>query len=67
MEQPRYASRPIYDVMLLCWSENPNLRPTFDKLAMVFNAMLPKELQDHYMALNDPFMQANNARANNQY
>ncbi|KFB47570.1 hypothetical protein ZHAS_00015536 [Anopheles sinensis] len=46
MEQPRYANRPIYDVMLLCWNENPNLRPTFDKLARVFNAMLPKELQD---------------------
>ncbi|XP_014217459.1 tyrosine-protein kinase receptor Tie-1-like [Copidosoma floridanum] len=29
LEQPIYASKDIYDIMLHCWEEEPILRPSF--------------------------------------
>lgn len=32
MEQPDYATRKVYDIMLQCWRAKPTLRPTFTNL-----------------------------------
>ncbi|XP_058170203.1 platelet-derived growth factor receptor alpha-like [Anopheles ziemanni] len=60
MEKPRYANGKIYDIMCMCWKADPKLRPSFANLANMFNAMIPSDLQDHYMSLNDPYNDENN-------
>ncbi|KFB47609.1 hypothetical protein ZHAS_00015579 [Anopheles sinensis] len=60
MDRPRYATQKIYDIMCMCWKADPKLRPSFDNLAKMFNAMVPLDLQDHYMSLNDPYNDENN-------
>lgn len=35
MDKPEFATQKIYNVMLSCWSTNPESRPLFDKLATI--------------------------------
>lgn len=37
-----------YEVMLACWSEEPEQRPTFPKLHRIFDTFLGKHTQDRY-------------------
>ncbi|KFB47612.1 hypothetical protein ZHAS_00015584 [Anopheles sinensis] len=59
LEKPKYANEDIYYTMLSCWCVNPDRRPTFIDLGQFFNLMLPVELQNHYLALNDDYVQMN--------
>ncbi|KFB42825.1 Vascular endothelial growth factor receptor 1 [Anopheles sinensis] len=63
MDRPEYASKEIYEVMRTCWYVNPDLRPSFESLAQTFNVMLPHVLQNHYLKLNDKYLEANARRA----
>ncbi|ETN63625.1 hypothetical protein AND_004656 [Anopheles darlingi] len=46
LEKPRYANQAIYDIMLPCWNETPDSRPSFQELKQQFNAMLPDEIRE---------------------
>ncbi|XP_058119992.1 vascular endothelial growth factor receptor 1-like [Anopheles ziemanni] len=59
MDKPQYSNQDIYDIMLNCWNVKPDSRPSFKDLKSRFNAMLPDELRDHYMELNEPYLQMN--------
>uniref|UniRef100_A0A182JHL4 receptor protein-tyrosine kinase n=1 Tax=Anopheles atroparvus TaxID=41427 RepID=A0A182JHL4_ANOAO len=59
MDKPQYSNQDIYDIMLNCWNVKPDSRPSFKDLKSRFNAMLPEEMQDHYMELNEPYLKMN--------
>uniref|UniRef100_A0A182Q009 Vascular endothelial growth factor receptor 1 n=1 Tax=Anopheles farauti TaxID=69004 RepID=A0A182Q009_9DIPT len=59
MDKPQYSNQDIYDIMLNCWNVKPDSRPSFKDLKSRFNAMLPDELRDHYLELNEPYLQMN--------
>ncbi|KFB41963.1 hypothetical protein ZHAS_00009531 [Anopheles sinensis] len=59
MPQPAYSSQEMFDKMLACWYVCPRRRPEFGELASFFNQMLPPELVNHYIALNDPYVHKN--------
>ena len=40
-----------YDIMLICWNEQPKERPTFKELRAKFDTMLLAEKNDTYIAL----------------
>lgn len=46
MDKPQYANQEIYDIMLDCWNEKPDCRPTFKDLKSWFNNMLPEVLNN---------------------
>ncbi|KFB51903.1 hypothetical protein ZHAS_00020064 [Anopheles sinensis] len=66
LEKPEYANEDIYYTMLSCWCVNPERRPTFHELGQFFNLMLPVELQNHYLALNDHYLQMNARKVKTQ-
>ncbi|XP_049549466.1 vascular endothelial growth factor receptor 1-like [Anopheles darlingi] len=59
MDKPQFSNHDIYDIMLNCWNVKPDSRPTFQDLKSRFNAMLPDEMRDHYMELNEPYLAMN--------
>ncbi|XP_049549464.1 vascular endothelial growth factor receptor 1-like isoform X3 [Anopheles darlingi] len=59
MDKPQFSNQDIYDIMLNCWNVKPDSRPTFQDLKSRFNAMLPDEMRDHYMELNEPYLAMN--------
>ncbi|XP_053666437.1 vascular endothelial growth factor receptor 1 [Anopheles marshallii] len=59
MDKPQYSNQDIYDIMLNCWNVKPDSRPSFKDLKSRFNAMLPDEMRDHYLELNEPYLQMN--------
>ncbi|XP_049533339.1 vascular endothelial growth factor receptor 2-like [Anopheles darlingi] len=59
LEKPRYANQAIYDIMLPCWNETPDSRPSFQELKQQFNAMLPDEIREHLSKLNEPYVALN--------
>lgn len=40
MMRPRYCPEILYGIMLSCWQENPNDRPTFDELVQKVSAVI---------------------------
>uniref|UniRef100_A0A8W7K7P8 Protein kinase domain-containing protein n=1 Tax=Anopheles albimanus TaxID=7167 RepID=A0A8W7K7P8_ANOAL len=64
MECPPFSNQEIYDIMLSCWKVRPDSRPSFRELRKQFNGMLPQEMQDHYLELNEPYLAMNAARTN---
>ncbi|XP_055548127.1 vascular endothelial growth factor receptor 1 isoform X2 [Wyeomyia smithii] len=59
MDKPQYANQDVYDIMLNCWNVKPDSRPSFKDLKSRFNAMLPEELRNHYIDLNEPYLAMN--------
>nr|XP_029719637.1 vascular endothelial growth factor receptor 1-like isoform X2 [Aedes albopictus] len=59
MDKPQYANQDIYDIMLNCWNVKPDSRPSFKDLKSRFNAMLPEEMRNHYIDLNEPYLAMN--------
>ncbi|XP_073825353.1 PDGF- and VEGF-receptor related isoform X14 [Musca autumnalis] len=59
MEKPPYANDDLYDIMLECWSTNPERRPLFNVLKERFGHMLGEEVASHYMDLNEPYLRVN--------
>ncbi|XP_021928983.1 vascular endothelial growth factor receptor 2-like isoform X4 [Zootermopsis nevadensis] len=59
MEQPQYAPKEIYDIMMKCWQTRPSQRPSFGDLAEELGNMLEESVKRHYIDLNDPYMDMN--------
>ncbi|XP_058060772.1 vascular endothelial growth factor receptor 1 [Anopheles bellator] len=59
MDKPQFSNQDIYDIMLNCWNVKPDSRPSFKDLKSRFNAMLPDEMRDHYLELNEPYLAMN--------
>ncbi|XP_054082942.1 vascular endothelial growth factor receptor 1 isoform X4 [Zeugodacus cucurbitae] len=64
MEKPPYANNELYDIMLECWSTNPESRPLFNVLEKYFARMLGDDVTNHYVDLNDTYLRANMDNAN---
>lgn len=45
--------------MLSCWRVNPESRPMFDDLEKSVLELLDKNVADHYIQLNEPYLQSN--------
>ncbi|XP_011871094.1 PREDICTED: vascular endothelial growth factor receptor 1 isoform X2 [Vollenhovia emeryi] len=59
MEQPEYAIRQVYDIMLQCWKAKPTLRPSFTDLVESIGNLLEESVRLHYISLNTPYMDMN--------
>ncbi|XP_055710177.1 vascular endothelial growth factor receptor 1 isoform X3 [Phlebotomus papatasi] len=59
MDKPLCANQEIYDVMLQCWCANPESRPLFSDLEKRLSNMLQESVRDHYVDLNEPYLQMN--------
>ncbi|KYN07332.1 Vascular endothelial growth factor receptor 1 [Cyphomyrmex costatus] len=59
MEQPDYAIRKVYDIMLQCWKAKPTLRPSFTDLVENIGNLLEESVKLHYISLNTPYMDMN--------
>ncbi|XP_067624151.1 vascular endothelial growth factor receptor 1 isoform X3 [Eurosta solidaginis] len=64
MEKPPYANDELYDIMLECWSTNPESRPLFNVLEKYFARILGDDVTNHYVDLNDTYLRANNDNIN---
>uniref|UniRef100_A0A1L8DJT8 Protein tyrosine kinase n=2 Tax=Nyssomyia neivai TaxID=330878 RepID=A0A1L8DJT8_9DIPT len=60
MDKPLCANQEIYDVMLQCWCANPESRPLFSDLEKRLSSMLQESVKNHYVDLNEPYLQMNN-------
>ncbi|XP_068686429.1 fibroblast growth factor receptor 2-like [Montipora foliosa] len=49
MPKPEHVSDELYQLMLDCWNDYPNNRPTFDRLYEIFSGILQDE---HYLDLD---------------
>ncbi|XP_001600926.2 vascular endothelial growth factor receptor 1 isoform X2 [Nasonia vitripennis] len=61
MEQPKYATKAIYDTMLQCWKAKPTLRPSFTELVENIGELLEEGVRMHYVDLNTPYLDMNTA------
>ncbi|XP_055681384.1 platelet-derived growth factor receptor alpha-like isoform X2 [Lutzomyia longipalpis] len=59
MDKPLCANQDIYDVMLQCWCANPESRPLFSDLEKRLSSMLQESVKNHYLDLNEPYLQMN--------
>ncbi|XP_037960858.1 vascular endothelial growth factor receptor kdr-like isoform X2 [Teleopsis dalmanni] len=59
MEKPPFANDAIYEIMLECWSTNPESRPLFNVLEKRFGRMLGDEVTNHYVDLNEEYLRFN--------
>ncbi|XP_011698334.1 PREDICTED: vascular endothelial growth factor receptor 1 isoform X2 [Wasmannia auropunctata] len=59
MEQPDYAIREVYDIMLQCWKAKPTLRPSFTDLVEGIGNLMEESVKMHYISLNTPYMDMN--------
>lgn len=50
--------------MLSCWYCNPEKRPKFSDLEKIISKILGKTKSDHYIYLNEPYLEANERRFN---
>lgn len=48
-----------YDVMLSCWEQEPQSRPSFVDLQQRLRQMLRNDIAQHYVELNGPYIQMN--------
>lgn len=48
-----------YDIMLSCWRVNPESRPLFEELEMSISQFLENDMAEHYVNLNEPYLEAN--------
>lgn len=46
LEQPQYATRDIYDIMLNCWNIKPDTRPSFKELEKRLGSMMSENVKD---------------------
>lgn len=59
LEQPEYSTKEMYDIMLLCWTDRPILRPSFSELVDSIGDLLGESVKQHYMDLNTPYLHMN--------
>ncbi|KRT85113.1 Immunoglobulin, partial [Oryctes borbonicus] len=62
MDQPTYATKEIYSLMLNCWETEPLSRPTFQELSDSIGSMLEESVAKFYTDLNDPYLMMNKER-----
>ncbi|XP_014214140.1 vascular endothelial growth factor receptor kdr-like [Copidosoma floridanum] len=62
LEQPKYATSTIYDIMLCCWKAEPTLRPSFTELIERIGELLKDDVKLRYMNLNHTYQVLNQAR-----
>ncbi|KAK7068305.1 hypothetical protein SK128_026675 [Halocaridina rubra] len=61
LDQPRYATFDLYQVMMKCWDGDPINRPTFTDLENAISEMLSEAEKQRQLELNTPYQNENNA------
>ncbi|XP_055309598.1 platelet-derived growth factor receptor alpha-like [Sitodiplosis mosellana] len=59
MEKPNYATQDVYDIMLSCWGNIPESRPLFDELEKSLSKLLPANIRQRFVKLNEPYSKSN--------
>ncbi|CAL4182149.1 unnamed protein product, partial [Meganyctiphanes norvegica] len=61
LEQPKYATYELYNLMLKCWEEDPLSRPSFSDIENELGAMIGQTERQYYLDLNQPYQFENTA------
>ncbi|XP_034021575.1 platelet-derived growth factor receptor beta-like [Thalassophryne amazonica] len=56
MSCPDYATRSIYELMMQCWDEDPQSRPTFPSVVLSLSNMLTNDYKELYFQLLENFV-----------
>ncbi|XP_055305941.1 basement membrane-specific heparan sulfate proteoglycan core protein-like isoform X2 [Sitodiplosis mosellana] len=64
LEKAEFATQALHDIMLSCWRLKPETRPTFSDLEQSISKILGNAESDHYVDLNEPYVEANESRFN---
>ena len=59
MEQPSNCPDAIYDLMKLCWVEDPTERLDFTEISKRLGNYLGENVTQHYIELNEPYEETN--------
>ncbi|CAH0548057.1 unnamed protein product [Brassicogethes aeneus] len=59
MEKPEFAPKEIHNMMMDCWLEKPQNRPSFENLTKGLGDLLEDKVRRHYIDLNDPYLKMN--------
>ena len=57
LEKPSFMPNAMGDIMAKCWANDPKKRPTFTQLERELGFMLEDDVQNHYLKMNDSYMQ----------
>ncbi|XP_047471223.1 vascular endothelial growth factor receptor 1-like isoform X2 [Penaeus chinensis] len=61
MSKPKYATKKIHEMILRTWSLQPSERPTFGQISQGLSCLLQRDLQEHYISMNEGYMKMNEA------
>lgn len=61
LETPSLMPDHVSGIMAKCWENDPKKRPTFSLLEEELGSMLGDDVQNHYLKMNDPYMQMTNS------
>ncbi|XP_037784392.1 macrophage colony-stimulating factor 1 receptor-like isoform X2 [Penaeus monodon] len=61
MSKPTYATKKIHELILRTWSLHPSDRPTFEQISQELSLMLQRDLQEHYVSMNEGYQKMNEA------
>ncbi|XP_055082596.1 platelet-derived growth factor receptor beta-like isoform X2 [Periophthalmus magnuspinnatus] len=56
LERPELAPKEIYDLMLSCWEQSPDFRPSFSSLVESVGKLLPAQSHQRYSVLKEQFL-----------
>ena len=59
LEKPLLMPNCMSDIMARCWENDPKKRHTFSQLVRELGFMLEDDVQNHYLKMNDAYMQMN--------
>lgn len=57
--RPRFATQALYEIMRECWYAEPEHRPRFEVLERRLGDMLPEDVAQEFVDMNDQYMQVN--------
>ncbi|KAM9331690.1 platelet-derived growth factor receptor beta-like isoform 2-T4 [Pholidichthys leucotaenia] len=56
MSRPEHAPQNMYELMMLCWDQQPQSRPSFSSLVVSVGNMLTDDFRQRYQRLTDDFL-----------
>lgn len=67
MEKTEHCPDDVYQIMKDCWHAEPKERPEFSQLSDVLGALLESGVRQHYIDLNDPYLEMNEQLLTHDY
>merc|ERR1719494_275097 len=63
MDKPINCTEDMYEIMLACWREYPQERPTFTRLVELLEEIITNTSEQEYLELHSPVTSSRSSRA----